>query len=436
MMIRGLMSRRDAASYRDPVPSEGRPPLLSRLRTRHWVAIDAVLVTVPFASSMLDSSWAAEARVPYWLALVLTAGAMLPLAVRRIWPLPVAGVVVVCSTASMLASGARYPAFEVSLACYMVAVQRPTRRALAVLVVALVAVASAVVLSPPTAGTGSAPGLLVTNVVLIAVAWALGFQVRAQRRYAARLRELSAREAVGRERLRIARELHDVVAHGMSLIAVQASVANYVVNERPDEARRVLGSIEEASRSGLQELRHMLDVLRTGEDEPDRVRRPETGLDGLDALAARFRRAGLPVQIRVTGARRPLPLAADLSLYRIAQEALTNVVKHAGPATAEVGIDFRPDGVCLTVTDDGRGAAVPAGAAHATVGAAGGAGARVAGDDARVAGDGVPVRDGHGIAGMRERVALFGGSLTAGPVPPPATGFQVVAWLPLAEVAT
>ena len=212
-----------------------------------------------------------------------------------------------------------------------------------------------------------------------------------------RAREELARRAVVEERLRIARELHDVVAHSMSIIAVQSGVGAHVLDSQPEEARKALAAVEATSRQALAEMRRLLGVLRQ-EAEPSGSLAPSPGLAEVDALAAEVARAGARVEVRIEGTRPELPLGLDLSAYRIVQEALTNVVRHAGPATARVRIRYAPDTVDIEVVDDGHGT-------------------------------GTGRTDGHGIAGMRERAALYGGSLDAGPLP--GGGFRVAAHLPV-----
>jgi signal transduction histidine kinase len=200
------------------------------------------------------------------------------------------------------------------------------------------------------------------------------------------------------ERLRIARELHDVVAHGMSIIAVQSGVGAHVLDSQPEEARKALAAIEVTSRQALTEMRRLLGVLRQAA-EPSGSLTPTPGLGEVDTLAADVARTGTKVEVRIEGTRPELPLGLDLSAYRIVQEALTNVVRHAGPATARVRIRYATDAVDIEVVDDGRG-------------------------------DRLRERsDGHGIVGMRERSVLYGGWLDAGPLP--GGGFRVAAHLPV-----
>jgi signal transduction histidine kinase len=253
----------------------------------------------------------------------------------------------------------------------------------------------------------------VTNTLVIGAAWLLGHFAHNYRAYAARLeertaeleqaREELARRAVTEERLRLARELHDVVAHAMSVIAVQSGVGAHVADTQPQEAAKALGAIEATSRAALTELRRLLGVLRE-DSQPQGDLTPVPGLADLDGLLAEVAKAGLAVRLRVEGTLLPLPAGVDLSAYRIVQEALTNVVKHAGPARAQVVVGYHDHDVTLEITDDGSGVGAPTGDGQARVG--------------------------HGLIGMRERVAAFGGDLEIGPQP--GGGFRVAARLPLA----
>ena len=218
-------------------------------------------------------------------------------------------------------------------------------------------------------------------------------------------KEENACRAVAEERVRIARELHDVVAHHMSVISVQAGLAHYVFTADPGTARDALGTISATSGEALEELRRLLAVLRVGpegagEDGGDGPYRPTPGLDRLAELAERVRAAGVPVELEVTGERRPLAPGADLCAYRVVQEALTNVIKHARPARATVRVAFRARLLTVSVTDDGRGP-LPAIPAAST---------------------------GHGLIGMRERARIYGGTLAAGPRE--NGGFEVTLTLP------
>jgi signal transduction histidine kinase len=214
-----------------------------------------------------------------------------------------------------------------------------------------------------------------------------------------REQELRARDAVAEERARIARELHDLVAHNVSLMVVQAGAERHSLPPEQTSTREVLASIEKAGRQALAEARRLLGMLRQGDSRE--ALEPQPGVDRIDALIEQVERAGLPVKLDVEGERTPLPAGVDLCAYRLVQEALTNALKHAGPAHAEVLLRFEPSALDVSVRDDGRGAPV-----------ANGNGA------------------GHGLIGMRERVALYGGELSAGPRD--GGGYEIHAHLPLA----
>ncbi len=234
------------------------------------------------------------------------------------------------------------------------------------------------------------------NAVIAAIVAVIGHNVRLRREKRAqeeRTEEAEAGRAVSDERLRIARELHDVVAHAMSIVAVQAGVAAHVIDEQPDEAKRMLENVRVTSHEALDEMRRLLGVLRGG----DAALAPAPGLGNVEDLVESVRTSGVPVEVRVGGVPDAVPAGVDLTAYRIVQEALTNVLKHAGPASATVDVQYAPGLVIVEVADDGRGGAVaPTG--------------------------------GHGLLGMRERVAVFGGDLVAGPKP--GSGFRVRATLP------
>jgi signal transduction histidine kinase len=218
--------------------------------------------------------------------------------------------------------------------------------------------------------------------------------------------EQRAHRAVVDERVRIARELHDVVAHHMSVISVQAGLARYVLDSDPGTTRAALGTVLNASSEALEEMRRLLCVLRSGPDsagQDDEAYAPSPGLDQLDNLVERVRTAGVPVALVVTGDPRPLPPGIDLCAYRVIQESLTNVLKHAAPASATVSLHHGNDRLTALVFDNGR--------RPATSGAVPGS---------------------HGLLGMRERARLYGGTLTAGPRP--LGGFEVVLVLPVSRI--
>jgi signal transduction histidine kinase len=242
------------------------------------------------------------------------------------------------------------------------------------------------------------------QLIAVIVAWLAGDMARAIREYRQQLQLVERRRAVeelqlakAEERLRLSREVHDVVSHSLSAIAVQAGVARLVFAQQPDQAGAALSAIETASRSALDELRKLLRQIRDPEDAGEAA---APTLGDLPALIARLRRAGLDVSYRSTGQPQAYGTAVELSAYRIAQEALTNVTKHAGRARAQVEIGCGADELTVTVTDDGGQ------------------------NPARSA-----VGGGLGIPGMRERAELLGGTLTAGPAP--GGGFAVVARLPV-----
>jgi signal transduction histidine kinase len=333
----------------------------------------------------------------------------LPLAARRRFPLAV--------LAASVASGLAFTVLDlppdllwlaIPVAVYSVAAYGDRWVALAGLVVAEVGL----VANQLTPGRFQA-STVVGNALFIGAAWLLGHFVGVRRLYVLQLeertaeleraREELARRAVAEERLRLARELHDVVAHAMSVIAVQSGVGGHVANTQPKEAAKALVAIEATSRAALEELRRLLGVLRQ-EDEPQGDLASVLGLADLDVLLTEVSKAGLAVKLQVNGTQPQLPAGVDLSAYRIVQEALTNVVKHAGSARAQVVVGYGDQEITVEVTDDGLGVTAPVG-------------------DGRV-------RVGHGLIGMRERVQVFGGELEAGPRP--GGGFRVAARLPLA----
>jgi signal transduction histidine kinase len=385
-----------------------------RLPASAWVFDSALaLVAAGLATdlfvSMLRGSGPPRGTLALGYGLVLLH--TLPLAARRRFP----GTVLALVVASGLAGAALFlPPFflgpAILVAVYSVAAYGSRWVSLTGLVVAEVGLA-AVQLTP--FGIEFEGLALVGFMGILAAAWLLGHFAHNYRAYAARLeertveleqaREELARRAVTEERLRLARELHDVVAHAMSVIAVQSGVGAHIADTNPQEAAKALAAIEATSRAALEELRRLLGVLRQ-ENEPQGALTPVPGLADLDSLLAEVSKAGLAVKLQVNGTRPQLPAGVDLSAYRIVQEALTNVVKHAGPARAQVVVGYRDQDVTVEVIDDGRGAVTSA-------------------SDGRAG-------TGHGLIGMRERVAAFGGDLQTGPRP--GGGFRVAARLPLA----
>ncbi len=340
----------------------------------------------------------------YVLVLVCTVG----LVWRRRYPLT---VMVVTLGAAVAIAAFGYPdggtVIAALIAFYSAAAYGRRRRA-AIASVTFGAALAVLWLSRGQSGTTAQDVL--SNFFVFGAAWAVGEIIRTRRERIATLEERAAvlerervdeaRRAVAEERLRIAQELHDVVAHAMSVITVQAGVGAHVIDTQPADAKRALEAIETTGRSALQELRRMLGVLRS-ENDPRGALSPAPDRDSVETLVQSVRDAGVPVELRWEGdPATPVPESVRLTGYRILQEALTNVVKHAGRASVTVTIRLDTDHASLEVVDDGRGYAVsPNGAGS-----------------------------GHGLIGMRERVAVFSGTLVAGPVP--GGGFRVLAMLP------
>lgn len=348
-----------------------------------------------------------------WLGYTLTGLAALAVAGRRRWPLAVfAGTLVLSVIAIAVASPSGAVSLPVVIAVYTLAQLDERRRALLLAVLAGVALALARGLLQyrgwSDARTAVEPALALAALFL---GWAVSSrrahiaEIEARAAQAERTREEDARRQVDAERLRIARELHDVLAHGIATINVQAGVAAHVMNEHPEHAAEALRTIKATSKEALHELRGILGVLRDAEElEP---REPAPGLGQLDRLIDATSHAGVPTQVAISGHRRPLPATVDLAAYRIVQESLTNVLRHAGPANALVAIAYSENVMTVSVNDDGRGEqGVPPGTnGH------------------------WPRAPGHGILGMRERAHALGGELEAGPRPD--GGFRVSACLPV-----
>jgi len=375
-----------------------------------WLVLDfavaAVLVGVSAGSAAMR---AANFGLPAWLTMTAAVLVALPIAVRRVWPVTVLAVVLAANCV-VTAAGVGGSAFLiVALALYTVAASRPPRRSVPVLAVVLAASTAAVVAgilaSPQPPGWQVRFDVVAATIAVIAAGWALGATRRAHLQAAARAAQHATRRAVADERLRIARELHDVITHSMSLITAKAAVANYLIDSQPDGVRDALTVIEDTGRHALAEMRRMLGVLRSDTPGPDPggtggERAPAPGLADLAVLAEHAGQAGVAVDLDVPDAD-DLPEGVALAAYRIVQEALTNVVKHAAPTSCQVRVARTGAEVLIDVTDAG--------------------GHRRAGP---------PAPGGHGIIGMRERAALFGGDFEAGPGPD--GGFRVTARLPLA----
>ena len=334
----------------------------------------------------------------------------LPIAWRRRNPIR---TLLVTGSSTILYSLLAYPSspapLGVLIAFYTVAANAPRRRTTIAAIVTAVGVAISFAGYARFDSLSDWPSALIESYLACGLAWVIGDNLRVRRAYTAQLeeravqleheREERATQAVAQERAQIARELHDVVAHHVSVMVVQAAGARRVIEKDPALARDALEAVEQAGRTALDEMRRMLEVLRADEAGVG----PQPGLADLDRLVAQVRETGLPVELTFEGMDRPLPAGMDLAAYRIVQEALTNAVKHAGKATARVTVRHEPEALDIEVVDDGRGAAAPllAGA----------------------------VEGGHGLIGMRERVALYDGALETGPVFP--GGYRVHARFPL-----
>jgi signal transduction histidine kinase len=369
---------------------------LRRVDPRIWDGLLALgMVTVGVLAFALRDQRPDEPPAALGFALVVVAGASL--AWRRRAPLTVATIVCAAvATASLLGY---WPEFVAPLWIAVYSAAAYTERDRLVRVLLPVALLTSVAIS---LGERWDRGLnwvevLSDLVVTFGVPFLLGRMTFNRRRRIVREREVATREAVAAERAAIARELHDVVAHHMSVMVVQAGAARAVGARDPAATAEALRQIEASGRTGLAEMRRLLEVLKAEEDGNGRA--PQPGLARLGELLDAMRASGLPVEAVVEGTPRPLPPGVDLSAYRIVQEALTNALRHAGGASARVVVRYEPDAVELEIGDHGPGPL-----------------------------EASPASGGQGLIGMRERVQLFGGELVAGPRP--GGGFVVLARLP------
>jgi signal transduction histidine kinase len=387
----------------------------ARIRDLSPRAVDVVLALAVAAAMALTVGIAEEedaTRSPDVLAYLLGISVAPLLLLRRRWPL---GVMIATVGVLSVYFGLDYPGFSVAVplavAAYSAAVAGRGLWAALIL-------GAFVVLGGTVARLDEGDSLadvlrtsLITDAALLSAVLLLGEAVRNRRAWAEEVRrrllraeqdrEREADRRVQQERLRIAREMHDVLAHTIAAINVQAGVGADVIDEAPAKARASLREIRRQSRDAMAELRATVGVLREGAAET--LRAPAPGLGELDRLVETVARAGLRVDVSVAGAPRPLPGAVDSAAYRIVQEALTNVVRHAHASAATVRVGYDPSMLVLEVEDDGRGDANGATAEH----------------------------DGHGLIGMRERAAAVGGTLQAGPAR--GGGFRVHASLPTGE---
>jgi signal transduction histidine kinase len=367
----------------------------------------AVALTVISVGSVVGS----RARYGYPFPVLAAVAALfttVPIALRRYRPLGVLAVTVTAETLLLIFSNDSPVPVGVIVALYTVAAY--CERRVSIRAAAWVAV-------PITVGeivnNGPHAGRVIPELAVIAIAWVIGDNLRTRRAYLSELKERAARlerereekadRAVAEERVRIARELHDVIAHNVSVMVVQAAAGEEVFDEDPERARESLSAVASTGRAALTELRRLLGVIRA-EDDPgaEPAFAPQPGIEYVNELVRQVNAAGLPVELSVIGEPRALPEGVGLCAYRIVQEALTNTLKHADASGARVNVRYAADALELQVIDDGRGSSAVNGEAY-----------------------------GHGLIGMRERVALFGGELTASARA--GRGYEVRARLPVEE---
>lgn len=401
--------------------NDSLPALLARLTSRQRMALDGLLAaalalaSVPVVTfgDLRDLHGARPHSLAFAVACYLAVGAAsVTLPARRRYPRAVLAVIV-AAEAVLVGLGVRLPVLLAGgFAMYSLA----GAAAATITCRVLLATAGPLLAAAVLAWDGNSAATAILAVILAAgsliVGWLAGENSRARRTHALDLAEQAAerereraRRTASEERARIARELHDVVAHAMSIIAVRSGVARRVAAAQPGQAIDALSIIETISRRSLGELRQIVTVLRQdgeepGEEEPG----PAPGLADLRALADQIGAAGVNVDVQVEGAARPLPPTQDLTAYRIAQEALTNVVRHSAAATATLRVRYKPDAVEIDCLDPGGQ------------------------QRRRPPGTSPAIPNGrHGIAGMRERVALYDGQFSASPA---GSGFRVLARLP------
>ncbi|MCX4818461.1 sensor histidine kinase [Streptomyces sp. NBC_01142] len=385
---------------------------------RHPTGVDTFWAVVLFAFAMLGVvQTPGQHRVPAVLiALVLS----FVVALRRRMPEKMLVLAAAMGVAQLVLDVEVNPAdFAMLVIIYTVAARDGARWAARLALVGGLSAAPLAAIRWPVEKDGSVAShvfFAVITTVPFVLAWVLGDSIRTRRAYFAQLeeratrlereREAQSKVAVAAERARIARELHDVVAHNVSVMVVQADGAAYVLDAAPDQAKQALETISTTGRQALAEMRRLLGVLRTGDAPESGEYVPQPDVQQIEDLVEQVRGAGLTVDFKIEGTPRPLPSGVELTAYRIVQEALTNTRKHGGPeAGASVRLVYFDDGLGLLVEDDGRGSA------HELY--------EDGGADGR----------GHGMIGMRERVGMVGGTLDAGPRP--GGGFRISALLPL-----
>jgi signal transduction histidine kinase len=381
-----------------------------------WL-VDATIALGLSALSLLTlASGATDAGQSDPLSVTLLLLETLPLLVRRRWPIPVLGVTLGATVlhAALVQGQVVNESLGALVALFTVAERYERRVSVAAALVLAVSFAGVIIYR---AGAQIAVAGFIQTMLAVVIVLALGDWARTRRHYSAAIeenarlqeaeREDQSRRAVEDERERIARELHDIVTHHVSVIVIQAGAGLTALDRRPDRARSALEAIDRTGREALTDMRRMLGILgeNRGSDAPadaaDASREPMPGLGRLGRLIEEVRAAGLPVELSMEGDRRPLDAGVELSAYRIVQEALTNALKHARGARARVRLSYETRAIDIDVTDEG------------------GRGRRDTGDTAS---------GGRGLIGMRERVALYGGDFEAAPTP---TGFRVHARLPI-----
>jgi signal transduction histidine kinase len=438
-----------------------RPPLIKRISKRRWVALDYAVAAFAVLCDLVIMRQGLVDMGHAWFpaALVLAAAVSAPMALRRRAPIPAFGALIILALllSSMTPTVTAIIFLATAYVLYTVTVSSSRRTGGAAL--GLVLITMVIAASVSHGLDGAVEGAFVPVAFANIIAWMTGYSVRQRRLYVVHLQHQAASSAVAEERLRIARELHDVVAHSMSVIAVQAGYGQYVIDTSPDGARDALGAIQATSRDALEEMRRMLGVLRQQDIAPippdadslgtadtadpmataadpgatrsgaagaeaarhhagtgagaGRAGRaplaPAPGLADLDRLIKRTGGAGVRVGLHVSGQVRPVPAGIDLSAYRIIQEALTNVVKHSGSARCTVSLGYGSGVLDVRVINEGGLVSGRAGV--------------------RAAPSTPVIGAGHGIIGMRERVNLCGGTFKAGSRAD--GGFLVAATLPL-----
>jgi signal transduction histidine kinase len=357
--------------------------------------VDAAVAVGACVAAELELALSHAIQGPAWVNAVAAAGATLPIALRRRWPLAAAVTVAAVVTWQEALNGdlienSITPLLSVPMVVYAVSAYCDRRRAFVGLAAVLALIWTTVLISDKTVTSD-----FLFTALLVFGPWLVGRIVATRSELAAELsdkadrlereQEKQAQLAVAHERSRIARELHDVVAHNVSVMVVQAAAARRMIDHDASKAKEALASVEQTGRSALREMRRVVGML--GQADEELALAPQPSVEELDWLIERAREAGLEVELTIEGEKKRLESGVDLSAFRIVQEALRNTLKHAGSATAHVTLRYGEHDVEVDVSDNGRGVRVPA-------------------DNGAVTG--------HGLLGMRERVAMLGGEIEAG----------------------